>query len=98
MKMPVVPLPRLHLAEPFAIAPGIAAERLFYRCVHKYARDVRILRRRLDERYVRWCPYLAVHILAVFGTTGMAIISSSSSLVSSRWGMGVSQMSASSPT
>ena len=99
VEMKVVSPPRLHLAEPGSVAAGVAAERLLDRRVDEDALDLRVLRRRLDHLRRASASRPSGSTSLRFGATTMvADISSRSSGVSSRSGIGVSQMSASSPT
>src|SRR5262249_10198064 len=67
MKVPVVPPPGLHLAQPRPVAAGTATESLLDRRIDEYPRDVRVLCRRLDDGEVRGRPHLGVDVLAVCG-------------------------------
>ena len=67
VEVPVVPQPRLNLAEPRAVVSRLAAERLLDGGVHEHAGHARIRRRGLDQRRVRRRPHLGIDVLAVRG-------------------------------
>ncbi len=99
VEMIVVPVPGPHLVQPAAVVAGLAAERLLDRRVDEDALDDRVLGGRLDDLGMRRRPDASDRRpCGPRPTTMVADISSRSRRVSSRSGIGVSQMSASRPT
>ena len=98
MEMIVVPDHRADLVQPRAVAFDVAAQRPLDRGVGKDALDLRVLRGRLVKRDVFLRPDIGPDVGPFVVDDVVADISSRSWRVSSRSGIGVSQMSASSPT
>jgi hypothetical protein len=97
VEMVVVPVIGPHLVEPASVIAGRAAQRLLDGGVDEDALDDRVLGGCLDDLRVRRRPHFGVDVLRSAATIMVANISSRSRRVSSRSGIGVSQMSASRP-
>ena len=98
MKMPVMPPPRLHLAQPGAVAAGIAAQCLLDGGIHEDARNGGSSAAALISATCAGDHTLGSTSLRSAATTIVAIMFSRSSRVSSRSGICVNQMSLSRPT
>ena len=98
MEVIVVAVHRPHLMEPAAVALGFAAQRFLDRGIDEDALHARFLRRRADHREMARRPGARIDIEPIGATIMTADVSSRSSRDNRRSGIGVSQISASSPT